>query len=525
MRILVPILLVVVIAVAVVLATRDDEEPYLVRAIFDNAGFVIPGEDVKVAGVKVGKIDSLDVTDDFKAVVVLKIDDEAYQDFRRDAECMVRPQSLIGEKFVECEPTQARQANSEPPPALDKIEDGEGEGQYLLPVSQTSKPVDLDLINNITRQPQQARLSIILSELGAGVAGRGKDLNDVIRRANPALKEVDKVLEILASENDTLQKLAVNGDTVLAPLARERERVSSALENSAEVAQATAERSDDLEADIARLPAFLRELRPTMVRLGAFADEATPVFADLGAQAPSINRFVAELGPFAAAGIPAFESLGDAARIGTPAITAALPITRDLRAFAKQVRPVGETTAALLGSLQQTRGFERFLDYAFYQVAAINGFDTFGHYLRAGLIVNQCSTYAVSPTPGCTANFAPASATAAAASGPAGPRDQTLIATAEAIRRAMAGWLGERPPRLQATPTPSPERTGGRERRPGKSAPAATATPAPSATAAPQATASPHGGEPPAPAPAATPEPATGGDDPLLDFLFGKDQP
>jgi len=232
MRILVPILLVVVVAAAVLLATRDTAEPYKVRAIFDNAGFAIPGEDVKVAGVKVGKIDSLDVTDDFKAVVVLDITDEAYQDFRRDAECMIRPQSLIGEKFVECEPTQARQANSEPPPALEKIEDGPGEGQYLLPVSQTTKPVDLDLINNITREPQQARLSIILSELGTGVAGRGSDLNEVIRRANPALKEVDKVLEILASENDTLERLAVDGDRVLAPLARERRHVSSALANS-----------------------------------------------------------------------------------------------------------------------------------------------------------------------------------------------------------------------------------------------------------------------------------------------------
>jgi phospholipid/cholesterol/gamma-HCH transport system substrate-binding protein len=525
MRILVPFLLLVVIAVAVVLVTRDDEEPYLVRAIFDNAGFVIPGEDVKVAGVKVGKIDSLDVTDDFKAVVVLKIDDEAYQDFRRDAECIIRPQSLIGEKFVECEPTQARQANSEPPPPLEEIDEGPGEGQYLLPVSQTSKPVDLDLINNITREPERARLSIILNELGTGVAGRGDDLDDVIRRANPALKEVDKVLEILASENETLQQLAVDGDTVLAPLARERRRVSSALENSAEVAQATAERSDALEADIEALPTFLRELRPTMERLGSFADEATPVFADLGAQAPAINRFVQQIGPFAQAGIPAFESLGEAAEVGTPAMIAALPITRDLRTFAKQVRPVASTAGALLTSLKETRGFERFLDYAFYQVAAINGFDSFGHYLRAGLIVNQCSTYAVNPTPGCTANFAPASATAAAASGPQGPRDQTLIATAEAIRRAMAGQSGEQAPRLQPTPTPSPERERDGRRRRGETRPEATATPAPSATAAPQAPASPTPAAPAAPAPSATPEPATGGDDPLLDFLFGKDQP
>ena len=35
---------------------------------------VIPGEDVKIAGVKVGKVDSLDVTPDQKAAVVLHID-------------------------------------------------------------------------------------------------------------------------------------------------------------------------------------------------------------------------------------------------------------------------------------------------------------------------------------------------------------------------------------------------------------------------------------------------------------------
>ena len=69
---------------------------------------MIPGEDVKIAGVKVGKIDSLDVTEDFKAAVVLEITEPGYQDFRSDASCIVRPQNLIGERFVECKPTQAR---------------------------------------------------------------------------------------------------------------------------------------------------------------------------------------------------------------------------------------------------------------------------------------------------------------------------------------------------------------------------------------------------------------------------------
>ena len=55
------------------------------RAIFDNAGFIIPGEDVKIAGVKVGKVSALEITDDFKAAVVLEITEPGYQDFRSDA--------------------------------------------------------------------------------------------------------------------------------------------------------------------------------------------------------------------------------------------------------------------------------------------------------------------------------------------------------------------------------------------------------------------------------------------------------
>ena len=111
------VLLLLALGAAAVLTTgAGDGGSYKVRAIFDNAGFVIAGEDVKVAGVKVGKVDSLDVTPDFKAAVVLAIEDPAYQDFRRDAICQVRPQSLIGEKFVECSPTQKRAVGEEPPP-------------------------------------------------------------------------------------------------------------------------------------------------------------------------------------------------------------------------------------------------------------------------------------------------------------------------------------------------------------------------------------------------------------------------
>ena len=102
------VVLAVIVLAIVVIVSGSSKPPYEVRAIFDNAGFVIPGEDVKIAGVKVGTIADLDVTPDNKAAVVLRIDEPGYRDFRRDASCIVRPQSLIGERFVECTPTQPR---------------------------------------------------------------------------------------------------------------------------------------------------------------------------------------------------------------------------------------------------------------------------------------------------------------------------------------------------------------------------------------------------------------------------------
>jgi phospholipid/cholesterol/gamma-HCH transport system substrate-binding protein len=419
-------LLLVAALVALFVVTRDEDEAYRVRAIFDNAGFVIPGEDVKIAGVKVGHVEDVEVTEDFKAAVVLRIDDPGYRDFRADASCIVRPQSLIGERFVECEPTQQRGVGAEAPGELRVIQDGPGEGQRLLPVENTAQSVDLDLINNIMREPYRRRLSIILNELGVGLAGRGADLNAVIRRANPALREVDEVLKLLARQNDALARLAVDSDTILAPLARERAHVAGAIENTSAVAAATAERRRDLERDIELLPPFLRELRPTMTRLGALAGQMTPVFSDLGAVAPDIDRLVIELGPFAQAGIPAFESLGETGRTGTPAITNSLPVIRDLRAFAAAARPVGKTLGDVLVSFQRNDGIERAMDYLFYQAAAVNGFDALGHYLRAGLIINQCSTYAVDPVAGCSANFRrSASASITSAATPAGSSAQT----------------------------------------------------------------------------------------------------
>ena len=415
------------------------------------------------------------------------------------------------------------------------IRSGPGEGQRLLPVENTSMTVDIDLIGNTMRAPERERLSLILNELGTGLAGRGRDLNEVIRRANPALRETDKVLEILAGQNTVLEQLAVNSDTVLQPLARDRARVAGAVRNSSDVARATAERREDLAADIQTLPEFLDELEPTMVRLGSLADESTPLLRDLGARATDINNLVERQGPFAQAAIPAVDSLGEAAKVGTPVMEDARPVIRDLRTLANNLRPVGLDLREVLESFRDTQGIERLMDYIFYQVAAVNGFDSVGHYLRAGLMVNQCATYAIEPVAGCSANFPQAggstSLKANASAVDSVGDDPVLKATAIALARALGQQVEEiknkqaaktkqkakkakrrTPARRDAAPTPTPTAAV---------APAASAAPQAAAPAAPAATTPPVASTPEATAtPTPTPDPSGA----LLDYLFGGDE-
>ncbi len=371
----------------------DHGDGYFVRAIFDNAASLVPGEDVKIAGAPVGVVDSLDVAPGKKAAVTLRIDDTDFTPWKSDAHCTIRPQSLIGEKFVECEPGSSSE------PALRKVKDGDGEGDRLLPVERTSSPVDLDLLNDILRLPYRQRFAILINELGAGLAGRGDQLNAVIHRANPALKETDQVLATLAKQNRVLARLARDGDRALGPLAREREHVADWIVQANATGEASAERREDIKRGINRLPAFLRELKPLMADLDTLANQGTPVLRDLGTAAPQLARLIKGRGTFYEAANESFTRLGDALETGRPALIRARPLIQDLGRLGTQLEPVASNLDKLSGSLNKTGGVERLNDFFYYGSLSTNGFDSLGHYLRAGLVTTTtCSNYALVPS-------------------------------------------------------------------------------------------------------------------------------
>jgi hypothetical protein len=273
------------------------------------------------------------------------------------------------------------------------------------------------------REPYADRFRLILNDLGAGFAARGDELEEIVERSNPALRQTNRVLAILARQNRALAELARDSDTVLAPLARERRQITGFIRGSSDTAQATAERAADLEAGFELFPRYLRELRKTSTGLRRFADAGTPVITDLGAAAPSVNRAQRALGPLAEAGIPALKTLGDAAKQSQDDIVASDPVIKDVRDLARSADPGAKQLDKLMQSLDHaicvefelvedvsrcvrtTTGFESLMDFIFGTSAATNGFDAFGHYLRTFGLVTNCTQIISTPVGGCSSKF------------------------------------------------------------------------------------------------------------------------
>jgi ABC-type transporter Mla subunit MlaD len=394
--------LVVAVAAVVVLVAQPwskGGDPYAVRAIFDNASSIVTGEDVRVAGAPVGTVTTENVTSGKQAAITLEIDSKAFVPFHANASCTIRVQSVIGEKFVDCNPgTTSR-------PALTRIRRGPGSGQYYLPVTRTTSPVDFDIVQDISRQPVREQFALILNELGTGLAARGSDLNEVIRRADPALGNTDRVLKILARENHVLAQLATDSNTVLKPLAQFKRQLAGFVVHANTTAVASAARATDIQASFHLLPQFLHRLRPLMVDLGQLADQGTPLFNSLSQAAPSINSQYQHLAAFARATRTSLIALGQSAVKQQPALLATIPLDRRLARLGRATAPSATLLARLLVSLKKTGGIQDLMGLLINGAGATNGFDADGHYIRTDSLFGACTPYAVTPGFGCSANF------------------------------------------------------------------------------------------------------------------------
>jgi ABC-type transporter Mla subunit MlaD len=412
-----------VVIIVLLVGGGGESGGYRIRAIFDNGAFMVNGEQVRVAGANVGTIESVAVSKPGetvkyengkpvsvpgKAIIVMDIADPGFQDFRSDATCLIRPQSLIGEKFVDCRPTLPRAPGSPPAPPLKQIESGQpGAGEYLLPLGNNGTSVDPDLINDIQTLPYAQRFRLIFNELGAGLAGRGEDIEVLVKRANPVLRDVDRLFGILSAQRHQLAQLASDSEAILGPLSRERSHVAGFIANSGAAAAASSERGAQLEESLRKFPKFLTEFRLTMNSLQGFSDAATPVFEDLNVAAPSLTDATRTLTPFSQATTVALKSLGNAGEASGPIFAEADPVVKKARDLAKSGVVSTTELARLLTNIKQTRGWDGLVELIYNSTGVLNGFDQYGHFGRTLLTLSNCLEYEAleGGSSGCSAEF------------------------------------------------------------------------------------------------------------------------
>jgi ABC-type transporter Mla subunit MlaD len=399
MRRLLAIALMLGAGAAAVVASANAGSPDVEGATYtvelDNAFGIVRGADVKVAGVRAGHVTGMRVDRRSKrALVDFTITENGFGSLRADAFCETRPQSLIGEYFVDCRPGNA---------------DARLKPGGTIPVEQTASTIPIDLINNIMRRPYRERLGIILNELGAGVGGHAGDIQETLRRAVPALRETDRVLAVLAKQNQVLADLTTDADAVIGDLADNRRDVGRFVTETRQTASASAERRAEIAASLQRLPTFLRELEPTMAQLGEAADAQSPALADLNQSADQLATLLEQLPEFADSSRTTFKSLSELSKDGRPALRAAKPTIAELNRAAKNMPELGNNLAIVLNHLHDRdfavekdprspggkgyTGFEALLQWVYDQTMAINAYDSNGYMLKVNLFLSECSDY------------------------------------------------------------------------------------------------------------------------------------
>ena len=452
----------VVIAVIVVVAagsSNSSQSTARFDVIFDDARGLVAGQLVKVAGARAGEIDAVVLTSSFKARIEASID-RRFMPFHADATCTIRPEGLIAENYLECDP------GTPASPVLGPS----GGHPPTVPVTRTTEPVSLLDLFNTFNLPTSQRIAVIFNELGIATAGRGEDINQILERANPTLGAARDAISILTRQGAQLQTLIDSSNRVAAEGAAGTAQLKRFLDQAAAASTLTAAHSGALGQSIGRLPALLAATRPALTQLDAIATQGTPLLQQLTATAPSLDRVSSDLGPFAAVAGPALSKLSTALDTAIPALRESLPLTRTISAYSVRSKANTALAANLFANLQQHGFSESFLSVIYYTATSLARFDGTSHILPLYVIAPQngaCGQYATRPVAGCSAHYG----------------QQPAYQPASAARPHRQGAPAAR----RGHPTTAPHATaGGGSSSPAQPAPAAGPTgPLPSLPATP----------------------------------------
>lgn len=207
-----------------------DGETY--SAAFAEAGGLKPGDEVRIAGVKVGKVEEVDLDGDH-VKVTFKVKGEP--GFGTGTGASIRVKTILGAKYLALHPEGPGrlEPGSEIPlrrtvPAYDVV-------QAFSDLTTTTEKVDTDRLakaldtisTTFEDSPQEVRASIKgLSKISRTVASRDKALRELLDHANG-------VTGVLADRSGDFTALVEDGDKLFEEISKRRTAIHKLLKSSA----------------------------------------------------------------------------------------------------------------------------------------------------------------------------------------------------------------------------------------------------------------------------------------------------
>jgi phospholipid/cholesterol/gamma-HCH transport system substrate-binding protein len=310
------------------------DSSYTVHATFDSASQLVRGDQVKVGGVPVGSVTGLELGDDSRARVTLKIDDGELTPLHRGSRLEIRSVGLasIAGRYVSIVPGP----NNAP-----DIPDG-----GTVEVDDTQSEVDLDALLNSLDQRTLADLSRVVKGFGAAAADPApRQFNEALEYLNPALSQGAATTREIVRDHGAFERFLIQSADVVSAVASRNAQLERLVPAAGSTMSAIAAHTESLDEVLRRMPPTLREANTTLVNLRGTIGDARPAVREARPVAPLLNQFLTRLQPIARRGrvvVPRLRSLID--RRGS----------QDLLGVVRTMPSVARTTAPTFDSAVQT---------------------------------------------------------------------------------------------------------------------------------------------------------------------------
>jgi phospholipid/cholesterol/gamma-HCH transport system substrate-binding protein len=297
-----------------------EEKPFELKAELSTAQAVTPGQGqtVRVAGVRVGDISSVDY-EDGHAVVTMDID-RKFLPVYRNATILLRPKTGLKDMFLELDPG----TNTNPSSDDDEFQNGD-----TIPLANTAPDTNVDEVLAALDVDTRAYLRLLLTQGGQGLNDRGQDLGKLLGSLGPINRGLARLNTEVAKRKENLRTLVHNMNLLFGTVGQDGEGIEQLVSASNQALGAIASQAPDVEGAVSLLGPTLRTTRIALTKTDELATE-------LG---PAINS----LRPFARKLKPVNDSLAKLAKTTyDPVKDEIRPFVRNAREPVRNLRPAAQ---------------------------------------------------------------------------------------------------------------------------------------------------------------------------------------